>query len=67
MPKPKNSQPDPYLIADQGMRYHLPDKQAMTALKLTPDHQVPFPRSLLEDIPQGPALARTTIVTEREG
>jgi type VII secretion protein EccB len=67
VPKPKTSQPDPYLIADQGLRYHLPDRQAMTSLKLAPDQQVPFPRSLLEDIPQGPALARTTIVTEREG
>lgn len=67
VPRPKGAKPDPYLIADQGLRHHLPDQQAMASLKLNPAYQVPFPRILLESVPNGPALSRAAIVTEREG
>lgn len=58
---------DPYLIAEQGLRYHLTDKDAAKALGLDDGYQVPFPRTLLEALPSGPALSRTAVVTEPEG
>ena len=59
--------PDTYLIADQGLRYQLTDKDATKALGIVDSYQVPFPRTLLEALPSGPALSRSAVVTEPKG
>lgn len=63
----KSGAPDTYLIADQGLRYHLTDKDATKALGIVDGYQVPFPRTLLDALPDGPALSRAAVVTEPEG
>lgn len=62
-----NRTPEPHLVADLGLRYALPDREASAALKLVDSQFVPFPRDLLDLIPTGPALTRAAIVTEQEG
>ena len=67
-PAPRGlGKPTPFLIADAGLRYSLPDKDAMAAMRLPEASLVPFPEDLLELIPSGPALSRSMINTEREG
>ena len=67
VPRASTTTTDPYLIAEQGRRYHLTDKDATKALGLVDGYQIPFPRSLLEALPSGPALSRSAVVTEPEG
>ncbi|WP_436535559.1 type VII secretion protein EccB [Actinoplanes sp. HUAS TT8] len=62
-PASASSPPDPYLIADQGQKYHLTDKKATSALGLVDGYQVPFPRALLQRITSGPDLAIEAIAT----
>lgn len=66
VPRPAQA-PQPHLIADLGVRYRLPDKNAMAALRLSDADVVPFPAGLLELVPAGPALSREMIHLEREG
>ncbi|BCY13388.1 type VII secretion protein EccB [Actinoplanes sp. L3-i22] len=62
-PATASSPADPYLIADQGQKYHLTDKKATSALGLVDGYQVPFPRALLQRITSGPDLAVDAITT----
>ena len=49
------------LISDEGVAYPLADQQTVSALKLDKVGLVPFPRSLLAALPQGPLLSRAAV------
>src|SRR5581483_9768950 len=50
------------LISDQGTAYELAGSDTAAALGLGGVTPVPFPRTLLAALPQGPALSRTAAV-----
>jgi ESX secretion system ATPase EccB len=50
------------LISDQGTAFELADSDTVSALGLGGATPVPFPRTLLAALPQGPALSRTAAV-----
>ena len=58
--------PEPYLISDEGVRYHMPDGKALTALGLERD-LVPFPKDLLATVRRGPDLDPSQIIVAGEG
>lgn len=59
--------PEPYLISDEGLRYSLPDSDALSSLKLSGAPLVPFPRDLLNAVKSGPVLSRKAIDLTEEG
>ncbi|MGA5300902.1 type VII secretion protein EccB [Nucisporomicrobium flavum] len=62
-PVPQTSQfrAEASLISDEGVAYPLADQQTASALKLDKVGLVPFPRSLLAALPQGPLLSRAAV------
>jgi type VII secretion protein EccB len=59
--------PELHLIADDGVQYPLSDDAALRALGLDRSASIPFPRSLLRELPVGPVLSRAAAIAGKEG
>ncbi|MCA2217460.1 type VII secretion protein EccB [Jidongwangia harbinensis] len=62
VPQVSKLQVEAHLISDEGIAYHLLDRDAAVALKLDKANLVPFPRSLLAALPQGPLLSHAASI-----
>jgi type VII secretion protein EccB len=62
-----NRSPERYFISDQGIRYALPDDDAVKALGLSGVNPIALATSELELLPAGPALSRAEAATEPKG
>jgi type VII secretion protein EccB len=66
VPAPKGSKgfwarPTPWFVSEAGVAYPVPDAESLAALKFGEAPPVPFPKDLLAELPQGPALSRDAV------
>jgi type VII secretion protein EccB len=51
----------PWFVSDAGVAYPVPDAESLDALEFGAAPLVPFPKELLAELPQGPALTRDAV------
>ncbi len=66
-PTTAGAKPDRFLITDRGVKYALADDQTVSALGFGGVQPRPVPRTVLDEIPSGPALSRAAVGVVEKG
>ncbi|MFD9698130.1 type VII secretion protein EccB [Lentzea sp. NPDC059081] len=66
-PTTAGAKPDRFLITDRGFKYALADDQTVSALGFGGVQPRPVPKTVLDEIPSGPALSRAAAGVSEKG